>query len=368
MRYALAVLMVLAVSLAMAPLASGVAAKGGKAPKGAASTTADAAPEPEAVSAPAFAGPLSDSLAETHKRLSQPISVDFRGAVFSGVFEDLQRRTGVQFAPNWPAMSNQAEKIRITLKATDVPVYKVLDMLVVAAPSASGWWGYEMQGGMAYALDKDGLVKFSIRNGRAQMAGAILPMPVMTGTYQVKDLVAKAGAGTDTRDVALAMYKIRDGVRAATGRELEPTGRACEISGTTLIITAPAQVHAKVVAQLASARGQMLEDPSDAAVRDRLGLVVDAVDLYGIPLATALDFLRKECNLNLEVKWDDLKKAGIDEHQPLPLQRLQNVTLERLLGAVIGGGKSASARLAWKLDKGVILISAEPLKPAAAEK
>jgi beta-lactamase regulating signal transducer with metallopeptidase domain len=314
--------------------------------------------------------PPSHSLDETHSRLSEKISVEFNMAPLPAVFDELSRLTDVQFAPDWAGLNLDSDmsrqRLKITLKVAGVSAYKVLDMVLKAVPPSSGWWGYDMQGGLAFAIDRDGLVKVSMRHGYRNTGPGILRVPLMTGLYDVADLLKKDADGNldlkDVRAVTIAMYPIRDAVRAASGDRMDAGGEACDIVGTALRITAPAKAHNAVISVLTERRGQAIEDPSDVAVRQRLALTVDAVDLYGVSLEDALGFLQKECDLNLDIRWQMLRKAAVDETRPLTLERLQNVTLDRLINAILANAKPESAPFRAFVENGCVVITVDQPK------
>jgi hypothetical protein len=345
------------------------------APVSAATQTETAAPAPTGTEeSAAQAQPprsLSDSLAETHRRLSQRISVDYKEVALSKVLDDLAQQTNVRFSVSWDCIAfrrcdpNDAKAVRVSAKLTEVPVYKVLATVLEAA---SAWWNDRSAGSLAMVIDKNGTVRVSLSNSIYATPGCILPVPSATVTYEVKDLIPKQDVSDMNakmpRETA-ALYKIW-GAMAGIEPNKTVALSECKFAGTTLVIPGSPRIHTAVTAVLAGMRGQKVEEPSDPALRRKLALVVDAVDLYGISLTAALEFLQKEGDLNLRVDWESLKKFEVNEYTPLTSQRQQNVTLQRVVESAVESVKSKTGRLAWKTEKGEIVIYAERLSQPKA--
>jgi len=82
---------------------------------------------------------------------------------------------------------------------------------------------------------------------------------------------------------------------------------------------------------------------------------VPDVNLTGVSLSDALEFLRDISNANLHINWPALEAAGVDKTTPVNV-RLRNVSLRKVLGLVLSES-SAGVALTYYIDDGVIEVT-----------
>ncbi|MGH7178948.1 MAG: hypothetical protein ACREJC_16345 [Tepidisphaeraceae bacterium] len=101
-----------------------------------------------------------------------------------------------------------------------------------------------------------------------------------------------------------------------------------------------------------------LAGPGTSA-RRALDTVLPEVNLTGVALSDALDFLRDVSGANLHVEWKALEALGVGRDTPVNV-RLRSVSLRKVLNIILAES-GAGAPLAYYVDGGVIEVTTKEL-------
>ena len=89
--------------------------------------------------------------------------------------------------------------------------------------------------------------------------------------------------------------------------------------------------------------------------RRALETVMPSLDLAGVTLNDALEFIRDISNANVHVNWPALEAAGVAKDTPINI-RLQRVSLRKVLNLILAESESG-AQLTFYIDDGVIEVT-----------
>lgn len=109
----------------------------------------------------------------------------------------------------------------------------------------------------------------------------------------------------------------------------------------------------EVSANKASA-GRAGGKPASAAHALRMRLGEARFD--GAPLAIVLDSIRSQAGINMVVRWNRLGEVGVERDAPISLS-VRNLRLEQLLWLVLEQAGGKDARLAFRADHDLLLIT-----------
>src|SRR5215218_9611871 len=100
--------------------------------------------------------------------------------------------------------------------------------------------------------------------------------------------------------------------------------------------------------------------PTPSAQAHRaLETVMPSLNLTGVTLSDALEFIRDVSAANVHVNWSALEAAGVAKDTPINI-RLQRVSLRKVLNLLLAESESGAA-LTFYVDDGVIEITTREL-------
>jgi len=98
------------------------------------------------------------------------------------------------------------------------------------------------------------------------------------------------------------------------------------------------------------------ESEADRKVRKGLEMSIKEAKLPDLELAEAIQWLRDVSGLNIMVKWSALEAVGITREHKVNVS-LQDVTVERILRAILDDISSIGISVRYTVDEGVVTIS-----------
>ena len=92
------------------------------------------------------------------------------------------------------------------------------------------------------------------------------------------------------------------------------------------------------------------------SARVALGRKVPQMNLNGVPLADAIDFIRDLTSANLHINWKAIEATGVGKDTQVNL-RVRNIRLDKVLTLILNEASGGSELLTYYVDGGVIEVT-----------
>jgi hypothetical protein len=124
---------------------------------------------------------------------------------------------------------------------------------------------------------------------------------------------------------------------------------------TLLMLAAAAAFSVSVQAQTRSAIPKVKRAPSTLV---NLGQVLPEVAFQELPLDQAIEWLKGETRMQIQVRWQTLEDAGIDREKAITLS-VKNLSLSQVLWMLMNEAGGTDLKLAYRASGNLLILSTE---------